>query len=158
MPFRTSLRPCAFTLWLCLTSLDTRAARELPDPAITPGATNTQVSPSNIDTTACQKGGSRTVRPPVSYTNRIEHIVMHQYGYDREDIHAFELDHLIPLSLGGAPDDPKNLSPEPHVGDGTADDKDALEAQLHHLVCDCKSPLAEPQSAIRTNWISAYRR
>ena len=41
------------------------AARERPDPQITPGAINTQVNPQNIDATVCQKGWSRTVRPPV---------------------------------------------------------------------------------------------
>jgi hypothetical protein len=31
------------------------------------------------------------------------------------DTSSFELDHLVPLELGGAPSDPRNLWPEAHA-------------------------------------------
>ena len=115
-------------------------------------------SVNSIDETVCAKGWSRTVRPPVSFTNRIKHIKLRQYDIPEGDIHEYELDHLIPLSIGGAPDDPANLWPQPHQGTWTADDKDALEARIHRLVCDRRVPLAEAQQAMRTDWVAAYRK
>ena len=47
---------------------------------------------------------------------------------------------------------------QPHQGTSTADDKDALEARIHRLVCGRKVPLAEAQQAMRTDWVSAYRK
>jgi hypothetical protein len=71
----------------------------------------------------------------------------------------FEEDHLIPLALGGAPYDPRNLWPEPRASaDGwNASVKDELEAALPRLVCSGRVSLADAQRAIATDWIAAYR-
>ena len=60
-------------------------------------------------------------------------------------------DHLVPLDLGGAPYDPRNLWPEPRAtADGwNADVKDELEAVLSRLVCSGRVPLAEAQRGHR---------
>ena len=47
---------------------------------------------------------------------------------------AYELDHLIPLELGGG-NAATNLWPEAHHGVGSASVKDQLENHLHVLVC-----------------------
>ena len=52
----------------------------------------------------------------MSFTNRLKKLQMQQYGIPADQIHAYEEDHLIPLSLGGAPDDPANLWPQPFDG------------------------------------------
>jgi hypothetical protein len=64
----------------------------------------------------------------------------------------------VPLGLGGAPYDPRNLWPEPRViADGwNAAVKDELEATLPRLVCSGRVPLAEAQRAIARDWIAAY--
>jgi hypothetical protein len=71
----------------------------------------------------------------------------------------YEEDHLVPLDLGGSPNDPRDLWPEPWVSaDGWhADLKDQLEATLAQLVCSGRVPLAEAQRAIAANWIDAYK-
>jgi hypothetical protein len=146
-------------LWLLTAvSVEVRAAEELPNRQITPGAINTQVNQDNIDTTICVKGWSKTIRPPSSFTNGLKHIKLRQYGYAASDIDNFELDHLVPLSIGGAPEDPHNLWPQPHVGQWTAKDKNALESSLHNQVCDGKVPLREAQRAMATDWIAAYEK
>jgi hypothetical protein len=65
----------------------------------------------------------------------------------------------MPLSLGGAPSDQRNLWPEPRRSpDGWgADRKDELERVLHGLVCAGRLPLALAQRAIAWDWIAAYR-
>ncbi len=70
----------------------------------------------------------------------------------------YEEDHLIPLELGGAPADRRNLWPEPrHPADGwTADEKDQLESALRRAVCDGTLSLGEAQRAIAGDWTAAY--
>ena len=63
--------------------------------------------------------------------------------------------HLVPLELGGAVNDPRNLWPEPGA---SPNPKDALEDRLRSMVCDGELTLAAARAAIATNWVSAYRR
>lgn len=83
---------------------------------------------------------------------------MSKYSYPLSDIRNFEEDHLVPLCLAGAPQDPANLWPQPRFGEWNADRKDKLEAKLCRLACDGKVPLAEAQCEIATDWIAAYRK
>jgi len=43
---------------------------------------------------------------------------------------GFEEDHLINLGIGGAPQDPHNLFPQPRTGSRSASVKDQEETQL----------------------------
>ncbi len=72
----------------------------------------------------------------------------------------YEEDHLIPLSLGGAPADRRNLWPEPRRPDDgwTAERKDQLEDVLHRLLCDGGVGLRTAQWAIAKDWTAAYAR
>ena len=66
----------------------------------------------------------------------------------------YELDHLIPLELGGD-NTAANLWPQIYHGADSADVKDHLENHLHDLVCAGKVPLAEAQQAIAGDWAAA---
>ncbi|MFL5860332.1 MAG: hypothetical protein ACJ780_06085 [Solirubrobacteraceae bacterium] len=63
----------------------------------------------------------------------------------------YEYDHLVPLELGGAVNDPRNLWPEPS---SSPNPKDRVENALHRLVCDNEMTLAEAQHIIDTGWVS----
>jgi hypothetical protein len=132
----------------------------LPDPNRTPGAVNPAVTQENIDSTICVRGWTRTVRPPEEYTENLKRRQMREYGYTDHHLSDFEEDHLIPLEIGGSPDDPRNLWPEPHVAPGGRGSrrKDYLENLLRELVCAGRVSLAEAQQAIASDWIAAYRR
>jgi hypothetical protein len=56
-------------------------AAGLPDPALTPGAINPDVTQMNISRTVCVRGWTKTVRPPAFYTNRLKNLQIRQYGY-----------------------------------------------------------------------------
>jgi hypothetical protein len=58
----------------------------------------------------------------------------------------YEEDHFIPLELGGAPKNPKNLWPEPHSQSKLSD---PLETQLKRKVCKGLMKLAKARAAIR---------
>jgi len=86
----------------------------LPNPRLTPGALNPDVTQANIDSTICVRGWTRTIRPPERYTERLKRRQIREYGYADRRLSHYEEDHLISLELGGSPTDPRNLWPEPH--------------------------------------------
>lgn len=117
----------------------------------TPGAINPDVTQTNINQTICVSGYTKTIRPSVSYTDRLKRTQMAAYGFT-DSISSHEEDHLISLELGGAPSDPKNLWPEPHASPNA---KDAVEDTLHAAVCDGRISLQDAQQRIATNWTTA---
>ena len=126
----------------------------LPDPTCTPGALNPAVGQDTIASTICVPGYSSSVRPPQSFTYNLKVRQMRAWGITGPTS-TIEEDHLVPLSLGGAPSDARNLWPEPG---GIPNVKDALEARLFSLVCRGAVTLHEAQIQIATDWRSAYQR
>lgn len=129
------------------------AASGLPNPSLTPGATDPRVTQENIHQTICQSGYTKTVRPTVSYTNKLKLQQMREYGYADADPRHFEEDHFIPLEIGGHPTDPHNLWPQPWTGEHNAHDKDKVENAMHRAVCVGKMTLKDAQEAIRKDWV-----
>jgi hypothetical protein len=126
----------------------------LPDPGCTPGAIDPAVTQIDLSRTICHPGYSESVRPPESITEREKRASLTAYG-DRKPLHAYEYDHLVSLELGGAPNDPRNLWPQPGA---SPNPKDLLEDRLHARVCDHQMTLAAAQLAIARGWVSAYHR
>ena len=123
----------------------------LPDPTCTPGALNPSVTQATIGKTICVRGWTATVRPPTSYTNPLKLKLMAKYG-DGTDTSQVELDHLVPLELGGAPSSVLNLWPEPWNGPTGAHTKDQTENRLKADVCAGRTLLSAAQHAIATDW------
>lgn len=117
----------------------------LPDPALTPGALNQKVRQSTIKKTICKSGWTKKVRPRVGYTNALKIRQMVLYG-ETDSPSNYEEDHFIPLELGGAPRNPKNLWPEPHAQSKRSD---PLETQLKRKVCEGVMSLARARGQIR---------
>lgn len=127
----------------------TRDHELLPDPRCTPGAIDPAVTQANIGSTICRAGYTRTVRPPESQTEDFKwHVAEAAYG--QHDVSG-ELDHLVPLELGGD-NDARNLwveaGPIPNA-------KDRVEDALKHAVCDGRITLRAAQLKISRNWIKA---
>jgi len=87
----------------------------LPDPDRTPGALNPDVRQETIQSTICVRGWTRSVRPPSQYTSALKRRQMRDLEYEDPRVSDYEEDHLIALSLGGAPYAEKNLWPEPRA-------------------------------------------
>ena len=117
----------------------------LPDPKITPGALNPKVRQSTIKKTICKSGWTKAIQPPVSYTNalKIQQMVLYEETGSPSE---YEEDHFIPLELGGAPKNPKNLWPEPLSQSKLSD---PLEAQLKRKVCNGAMKLKKARATIR---------
>lgn len=134
-------------------------SQAVPDPRMTPGALNPDVTQATIRSTICVENYTRTIRPTESYTERLKRQQIAAYGYGDRRLRDYEEDHLVSLELGGSPTDPHNLWPEPHhvVGGWGSYAKDRLENKLHHLVCSGRLSLADAQRAIACDWVGAYR-
>ena len=115
---------------------------------------------ATIGSTICRRGWTSTVRPPVSVTEPEKLDSMRAYG-DGRPPSAYEYDHLVPLELGGAVNDPRNLWPEPdYPGVSRSfylNPKDKLERALNRLVCAGTMPLARAQRLIASDWVAALR-
>jgi hypothetical protein len=111
---------------------------------LTPGVLNPDVTPATVRETICKRGWTRTIRPPVSYTNRLKLEQMRQYGLTG-DPSGYQEDHLVSLELGGHPTDPRNLWPEPRP---RAEVVDGTENDLNARICDGSLSLADAQRKI----------
>lgn len=118
------------------------------DARCTPGVLNPNVTQNNIHTTICAPGWVDTVRPPDSYSASLKLQQMRDFGEPGSPLSYVE-DHLVPLSLGGAPSDPHNLFPQPTA---KTTEKEDLEDHLHQAVCSAQLPLTVAQATIRHDW------
>ena len=121
----------------------------LPDPACTPGAIFADVTKEMT----CVSGYSKTVR---SVSVSLKKKVYKAYGVAYPPpFGTYELDHFIPLTLGGS-NDIANLWPfaaEPRPG---FIEKDLVVNYLHRKVCEGAISLSAAQRAITTPWVEVY--
>jgi hypothetical protein len=101
----------------------------------------------------CARGYTRPWRA-VSADVRAE--VFSAYKIPRPLRTAYELDHLVPLELGGS-NAPRNLWPQPRAGRWNARRKNRLERRLRRRVCSGELSLDAARQAIGQDWRIAYR-
>ena len=108
----------------------------------TPGALNPDVTQATLGSTVCVPGYSKQIRPPASYTGTLKRKQIRDWGLPGGP-QDYQEDHLISLSLGGHPTDPRNLWPEPHP---RAEEVDKFEVDLHEQLCAGRISLHEAQT------------
>jgi hypothetical protein len=114
---------------------------------------NHNVRQSTLGGTVCRKGYTRQVRNRIAARHKLH--LMQAAGIPASEAGSWQLDHIIPLSLGGSPRDPANMRLQPLA---EAKRKDRLELKLHCLVCSRQLPLAEARRQIAGDWLAAYHR
>ena len=66
-----------------------------PDPIMTPGAANPQVTQQNIKDNICNRQWStKQIRPPAEYTSRLKRKQLREYGVPRQNWRACNLNRL----------------------------------------------------------------
>lgn len=129
-----------------------------PDPSLTPGVTNPDITQANISQNICNPNWStKSIRPASNYTTSLK-LRQLPTGVDPRN---YEEDHFISLELGGNPNDPKNLWPEDyHTKIGSqeigAKQKDSVENYLHKQVCAGTITLQEAQKEITQDWYAIF--
>lgn len=126
-----------------------------PDLSRTPGSTDSRVTQDNIADTICVAGWTKTVRPPAHAMHSIKMRMMQANGVLGPSS-DYELDHFIPLELGGCADCETNLWLEPFEPEPGAHQKDQVENYLHRQVCSEAITLWAAQQQIATDWYKVY--
>jgi hypothetical protein len=86
--------------------------------------------------------------------------ILTRYGLPPGTHPDYEIDHLIPLCLGGS-DDPSNLWAQPRRSiepTWNAEAKDRLERFVCNMVCNGQLDLATAQKTFAEDWIAAYHK
>jgi hypothetical protein len=133
------------------TSARPAAGVALPKAQLTPGEAFPGVTAAQV----CSTGWARSHRNVVLEQY---HEVYAAYGIRYpEPSGSYELDHLIPLELGGDNAN-ANLWPEPASPVPGFHQKDDLENVLHDMVCSGAMSLSDAQQEIASDWYVAYRK
>ena len=149
-PSRTTMKP-VLALALALASPAWADSGILQDPTLTPGSVRT------TDVGEICSTDTRSLRH--WSRDRDDHILA-EYGLPVGSHPTFEVDHLVPLCLGGADSD-ANLWPEPRRSiepTWSAERKDDLEARMCSLVCAGELDVVEAQRMMAEDWTAAYGR
>lgn len=120
-------------------------------------ALNPDVRQETIKQTICVPGYTASVRPSTTYTNGVKLKLMREQSVPATEATSFELDHRVPLALGGHPRNLKNLTLQHWEGEDGAKKKDRLERALQRLVCASKVLLDDARRAIYFDWQAAYQ-
>ena len=148
---RTALAVLALATALTSPALAQTPPAIAPDPTLTPGAVRT------TDAGEICATGTRALR---HWSRERDDRIMAEYALPPGPHPDFEIDHLIPLGIGGSDDD-LNLWPEPRRSIEpvwNAEAKDRLEWKLRDLVCSGELDAREAQREIADDWTEAYRR
>ena len=121
----------------------------LPDPTLTPGDTLPGATADDV----CTPGWATEHR---SVTESMRYQVYAEYKRTQGPT-CCEVDHLIPLELGGS-NEIKDLWPQPYDPRPGAYEKDSLENELHKRVCKGEMPLADAQKCIESNWVECWKK
>jgi len=122
----------------------------LPDSACTPGA----IFPNATVQQICGYGYASSVRN-VPFSEKDQAYA--EYGIYHHYSGQYEVDHLVPLELGGS-NDIANLWPEAASPTPGFHQKDEVENYLHDQVCSGGMSLKDAQKQIASSWLTVYNR
>jgi hypothetical protein len=97
-------------------------------------------------------GWTKTIRSPTSYTDRIKVELVRATTHATDTVEDYELDHIMPLAVGGHPTSPGNLALQLWDGPDGAHAKDVVEVRMKRLVCLGKISLAKAQACFINGW------
>lgn len=144
-----SLAPQVFSLGQRTKESGCIARGPLPDPACTPGAI---IATSTVED-ICTPGYTKKVR---NVSASLKRKVYSEYGVAHHSPGEYEVDHLIPLEVGGS-NDIANLFPEAAEPRPGFHEKDKTENYLHREVCAGRISLQQAQYEIATDWLAVYQ-
>jgi hypothetical protein len=114
----------------------------VPVNAMPVGVINPEITQGNLKSTICRPGYTKTIRPKVSYTNAIKR----KWLYPETNLRDYELDHVVPLGIGGHPSNHGNLFLQSWEGKCGARVKDVDESRWHRRLCGGQVTLKQARS------------
>jgi hypothetical protein len=140
-------------LLACTLATSALAFEIRPNPNLTGGSVRID---GHVVSATC--GHSKQHRSSMNHARRDE--ILTRYGLPPGTHPDFEIDHLIPLCLGGG-DDLSNLWPQPRRSiepKWNAEAKDRLERLMCDRVCSGQIDIGTAQEAFSKDWIGAYQK
>jgi len=134
---------------LASAGLAQQGSSHLPNPKLTPGATLKLTKDDLCGPNRKEVEGNI----PISLKTKVFEL----YKIRTESTLPHNIDHLIPISLGGS-NAIENLWPQHLSGEWNYNQKNQLERKLHRMVCRGELDLATAQREISTDWVSAYKK
>jgi hypothetical protein len=132
----------------CLAAAQDRY-NHLPNPRLTPGDAH-DVTREGL----CKSGDPDLVgNIPIA----VKRQVFDLYGIGAGAPGGYNVDHLIPVGLGGT-NSIKNLWPQPLAGKWGYSAKNRLERKLRKMVCGGELELETARREIATDWVSAHKK
>ncbi len=120
-----------------------------PDPECTPGSVFSEATPKQV----CVPGYTKKVR---NVSNKLRKQIFAEYGISYpQPTGSYEVDHFIPLAIGGN-NDSANLFPEAAAPAPGFREKDVVEIFLQQEVCAGRADLGAAQRQIASNWLTVY--
>ncbi len=117
------------------------------EPLMTPG-----VRQDTLSQTVCVSGYTHRMRAASAWLRHLKLYLLHERGETVADAHRYQLDHAMPLILGGSSIEPGNYRLQP-IGEAMA--KDRVERHLGCLVCSGQVSLEQAREAIANDWRAA---
>lgn len=137
----------SFTAHAATKAAQCHAHGALPDPDCTPGV----IMDISLDRICHEPTSVRRNVP-----NEVKKQVYAEYGYTSpQPAGKFEVDHFIPLALGGD-NAVANLWPQPAKPVPGFHEKDRVELYLHNKVCSGEMTLAKARELITGNWVTVW--
>lgn len=96
----------------------------------------------------CKPNYTSNIRPSSYWVNKVKVRLLKEQGLVG-NISNYQLDHIVPLGLNGAPKDLSNIQMQP-LEIALIKDKD--ETRLHKEVCSGKKTLSEAQLELSKKW------
>lgn len=120
-----------------------------PDRRCTPGVTNPAATEKNVSKTVCKKGWAAKQKPAVSILIKERAAAAKAYGYADKQAKDLVLDYLVPLELGGARNDARNLWVQTVA---EARKKKVVDDALKAAVCSGTMSLRSAQGLVAEDW------
>jgi len=137
---------------LALAALTLLSLSPAPQPGILPIAALTPGTVRTTDLADICSHGTKELR---YWSRERDDRILREYGLPAGHHRDWEIDHLIPLDVGGADDD-RNLWAEPRQSivpyDVSAEKKDHIEWAAHDAVCEGRADIVAVQHAFMTDW------
>jgi 5-methylcytosine-specific restriction endonuclease McrA len=119
-----------------------------PDYNLTPGKTVPGVTKEDV----CQSGYSKRIRSQLSAKEKSA--VYQEYSLTKDNA-KYQIDHLVPIGLGGS-NDMANLWPIPKINNAGFNEKQRAAQWLHDQVCSGKMEIGQAQELMIHDWHDVY--